>query len=125
MSNEFKTSNRGGVRPGAGRPSSFGKATNPSDKIADTKISINVIKELEKVFKELKKGSIDEGQLNVAKLKVDVLNKLLPYVEHKKPVASLNTADEGKIPTHTVLNVVTKDNTTSEVHKDKDEGDFV
>ena len=131
MTNEFKTTNRGGARPGAGRPSAFGKGPTKEkmqENIKDYKVSINVLKELEKVFKELKKGKVDDNELNQAKLKVDVLNKLLPYVEHKKPVASLNTSDESKVPTHTVLSIINTDK--KEIKKEEktsneDESDFV
>ena len=99
---DIKTTTRGGKRPGAGRPSAFGKSSSGTG-VSDYKPKINPVKELEKLYKQLDKIKTKE-ELLIWQAKADILNKLLPYSAMKKPTASLETNNE-VIPEMTVLTV--------------------
>ena len=84
-------SNKGGVRVGAGRPSSVKpkEASNSTTVVnnAGTYIpKIDPVKELEKLYKKVDKVSTKED-LTKLQIKIDLLNKMLPYVSYKKPTA--------------------------------------
>jgi hypothetical protein len=124
MDNEFKTHNKGGSRPGAGRKTGWRKidpVTGQSNE-KEYKSKINVLKELEKLYKQLDKEDVTKEKLEFVKTKIDLLNKLLPYVEMKKPTASLIQTDN-TVPEMTVLSVIGEENTeqpkeSEEIKKD-------
>lgn len=124
----IKKSNRGGARPGAGRKPAF-RTESDGTIVNDYKPKVNPVKELEKLYKELNKVKTKD-ELIIVQAKIDLLNKLLPYVAYKKPTASLEDNQE-KIPEMTVITV--KDSEIGEPSKKeeqktkdpKDEGDFV
>ena len=81
---------KGGVRIGAGRPPS----NKPSEGSNTTLVNnggsyipkIDPVKELEKLFKKVDKASTKEELLKL-QIKIDLLNKMLPYLSYKKPTA--------------------------------------
>ena len=102
---EFKTTNRGGARNKGGRP-----VGTTHDNLNKTyKPSINVLKELEKLYKDINKKQPVKEELEIVKTKIDLLNKLLPYVEMKKPVSSLIDESAKKVPEMTVIKVKGQD----------------
>jgi hypothetical protein len=118
MSDEFKRTNHGGARSGAGRKTNF--ELEQSGNTKDTyKPRINVLKEIEKIYKSLKGNKISKEDLEFVKTKLDLLNKLLPYVEMKKPTASIIT-ENSSIPEMTILTVDDGDKTKEEQNKQTD-----
>lgn len=93
---EIKKAGRGGYRPGAGRKSTTLKPRETSDGPAGGEAvpvsdqgyvpKVDPVKELEKLYKSIDKV---ENKADMAKLqlKIDLLNKMLPYLSYKKPVA--------------------------------------
>ena len=82
---------RGGYRPGGGRPPS----NKPKEEASNSTIvnnggsyipKIDPVKELEKLFKKVDKASTKE-ELMKLQIKIDLLNKMLPYLSYKKPTA--------------------------------------
>ena len=135
---DFKTSNRGGSRPGAGRKSEFDVTPTPKrargrpvgttkkNSIENYVPQINPVKELEKLYKELNKVKTKD-ELLIVQSKIDLLNKLLPYAAMKKPTAMIES-NEKEIPNMTVLKVIEKDGEPKEEPKTqtpKEDGDFV
>ena len=85
---------KGGKRPGAGRPPA-NKASTTSTIVnnAGTYIpKIDPVKELEKLFKKVDKCSTKEDLMKL-QIKIDLLNKMLPYVSYKKPTAETKKED--------------------------------
>lgn len=110
MSEDFKTSTRGGARQGAGRKPAFDTNGEPTPTTINRlsgnfKPSVNVLKELEKLYKELKKKGVNKDEVEVIRLKIDVLNKLLPYSESKMPTAPIQLSQK-EVPEFTVLKVI-------------------
>lgn len=79
----------GGKRVGSGRPPA-NKAKDNSSTIVNNAGSyvpkIDPVKELEKLFKKVDKVTSKE-ELMKLQIKIDLLNKMLPYVSYKKPTA--------------------------------------
>jgi hypothetical protein len=127
MDNEFKTHNKGGARPGAGRKTGWRKIdpeTGQSNE-KEYKSKINVLKELEKLYKQLDKEDVTKEKLEFVKTKIDLLNKLLPYVEMKKPTASLIQTDNS-VPTMTILSTIGGEEQPKEPEEEKtDPNSFV
>jgi hypothetical protein len=128
MDNEFKTHNKGGARPGSGRKTGWRKIdpeTGQSNE-KEYKSKINVLKELEKLYKQLDKEDVTKEKLEFVKTKIDLLNKLLPYVEMKKPTASLIQTDN-TVPTMTVLSTIGGEEQPKESEEEikKDPNSFV
>lgn len=127
MDNEFKTHNKGGVRPGAGRKTGWRKIdpVTGQNNEKEYKSKINVLKELEKLYKQLDKEDVTKEKLEFVKTKIDLLNKLLPYVEMKKPTASLIQTDNN-VPTMTVLSTIGGEEQPKETEEEKtDPNSFV
>lgn len=84
----------GGKRPGAGRPPANKTSTNSTIvNNAGTYIpKIDPVKELEKLFKKVDKCSTKEDLMKL-QIKIDLLNKMLPYVSYKKPTAETKKED--------------------------------
>lgn len=122
---EIKTTNRGGTRKGAGRPSTFTKTSDGKVVVSEYKTKINVLKEFEKLYKELNKVKTKD-ELLIVQAKIDLVNKLAPYSVMKKPTASLEQNEE-KVPQHTILKIVSsdQDNTTEKTPQQKDDEEFV
>jgi len=82
-------SKAGGVRAGAGRPPSNKPKDTTSD-IVNTNggyiPKLDPVRELEKLFKKVDKASTKE-ELMKLQIKIDLLNKMLPYLSYKKPTA--------------------------------------
>lgn len=122
---EFKKSSRGGKREGAGRKSNYERQVNDTtssavsneeqnDNTQNTELTqvnsnyqprINVLRELEKLYKKVNKSEISREELEFVRTKIDILSKLLPYVSMKKPVQSVSTASSNVIPNMTILAV--------------------
>jgi len=85
---------RGGKREGAGRkPDSQRTTTSTVVNTAGTYTpKIDPLKELEKLYKKVDKASTKE-ELMKLQIKIDLLNKMLPYIAYKKPVAETKKDD--------------------------------
>lgn len=78
---------RGGKREGAGRKPNSQSSTSTVVNTAGTYTpKIDPVKELEKLYKKVDKASSKE-ELMKLQIKIDLLNKMLPYIAYKKPVA--------------------------------------
>lgn len=85
-------STKGGKRAGAGRPpGSKSKSTVINN--AGTYIpKIDPVKELENLYKKVDKCA-DKEALMKLQIKIDLLNKMLPYVSYKKPTQEVAKAE--------------------------------
>ena len=84
---------RGGKREGAGRKPSNQSTTSTVVNNAGSYIpKIDPVKELEKLFKKVDKCSTKEDLMKL-QIKIDLLNKMLPYVSYKKPTAETKKED--------------------------------
>jgi hypothetical protein len=84
---------RGGKREGAGRkPNSQSSTSTVVNNAGTYTPKIDPVKELEKLFKKVDKVSSKE-ELMKLQIKIDLLNKMLPYVSYKKPTAETKKED--------------------------------
>ena len=91
---------RGGKREGAGRkPNSQSSTSTVVNNAGTYTPKIDPVKELEKLFKKVDKVSSKE-ELMKLQIKIDLLNKMLPYVSYKKP-----TAETKKEDNHTTVEI--------------------
>lgn len=90
---EIKKSNRGGARPGAGRPTDATRSAKAKEYQINYTPKTNIVKELEDIFKKMKKISTKD-ELLILQAQADVLNKLLPYAANKKPVADTSREEK-------------------------------
>ena len=94
----------GGKRKGAGRKpkilSEIKTTENNQVSATDNLVNnagsytpkIDPVKELEKLYKLVDKCN-DKAELNKLTIKIDLLNKMLPYVSYKKPTAETKKED--------------------------------
>ncbi len=87
---------RGGKREGAGRKPASQSTTTATTTLVNNSggyvPKIDPVKELEKLFKKVDKASTKE-ELMKLQIKIDLLNKMLPYLSNKKPVAEVKKDD--------------------------------
>lgn len=107
-----KITNRGGSRPGAGRPTKAQqqarateaeKNTAKADVIAapiivkdseGKKVKLNVVEEIAKIYLELSTKSLSKEERAELRDRVAILRELLPYSTSKKPIESLQDNNE-------------------------------
>ena len=84
----------GGKRPGAGRPpsSQSNNTTTVVNNAGTYTPKLDPVKELEKLYKKVDKVN-DKESLMKLQIKIDLLNKMLPYVSYKKPTAETKKDD--------------------------------
>lgn len=84
---------RGGKREGAGRKPASQTSSPGVVNTAGTYVpKIDPVKELEKLYKKVDKCS-DKETLMKLQIKIDLLNKMLPYVSYKKPTQETSKTD--------------------------------
>lgn len=97
------------------------KIKNPGGKGIDRtfnyRVKLNVLKELEDLYRMISKKGIPKDEMEEYKLKIDLLNKLLPFVAHKKATEA-EKVDQGIAPDMTIIKEKKDDD-------DEKEGDFV
>lgn len=108
---ENKTTNRGGKRVGAGRPTAAQQEAKAaaSGTAADVraapivvknaegkKIKLDVVSEIAKIYLELTNLTLTKEERAELKDRVGILKELLPYATSKRPIASLNESSDKK-----------------------------
>lgn len=87
---------RGGSRPGAGRKSSLQqeekRGTDAQETITSSS-TIDPLKELQKLYKQVDKCS-DKTEMMKLQIKIDLLNKMLPFINYKKPTQETKQVDQ-------------------------------